>query len=186
MLATYRDDDVLEMQEAHRSRRLPSMWKIAGYWVSLGTFEMCLSDPSCFACGAVVPAGAFDGVPPYPRARWDAASSWLERAHLVDRCDGGLDAEQNIVPLCSWCHRKRMPCFRGGTGRWAIAWVRGGGRWDRLPHYLQGPTREYTGGGWSWSEYLHGCEQLTGLSAEAAEECALAIDFTGRPVRRHG
>jgi len=36
----------------------------------------------------------------------------LERAHLVDRCFGGLDHCANLIIICHACHRK-MPSFEG-------------------------------------------------------------------------
>lgn len=46
----------------------------------------------------------------------------LERAHLIDRFFGGLDGVQNLVLLCSWCH-KRMPSFCNGEESAVLSWL---------------------------------------------------------------
>lgn len=106
-------------------RRMPSLWTIAEYWAQHEVFDFDLSQPSCFACGREPPATSGT-----QRDRWDAASGYLERAHLVDRCRGGLDGPQNIVPLCFPCHHA-MPPFDVGEGQAAIEWVQAGGPWSR-------------------------------------------------------
>lgn len=105
-------------------RRMPTFWAMACYWKDRGVFLVDLNDPHCFGCGTV--PGLFAGI---PSARWTMAKSVLEKAHLVDRCGGGLDGPQNVVPLCWRCHRA-MPPFGPGMGRAAIEWVRSGGRLD--------------------------------------------------------
>lgn len=46
----------------------------------------------------------------------------LDRAHLIDRCMGGLDGAQNLALLCYQCHR-RMPSFEPGQEREALAYA---------------------------------------------------------------
>lgn len=46
-----------------------------------------------------------------------------ERAHVIDRSLDGLDAVQNLVPLCARCH-KVMPSFAPGEESLALAWLR--------------------------------------------------------------
>ena len=53
-----------------------------------------------------------------------------ERAHLIDFAWGGPDTLDNIVPLCSICHRRsdpedggRMPIFVPGEEWWAQLWL---------------------------------------------------------------
>jgi len=164
-----------------RDRRMPTLWQIAHHWHVDGPFEMHIRQPSCFACrnvGSEQVARKMTTL--FPKDRWALGSCFLERAHLVNHAWGGLDAVQNIVPLCLRCHRK-MPSFRCGTGRWAVAWVQGGGRWDRLPETMQKLTAEWAAGACGWRDYVAGCYALTGgVDWEKAEACALAIDFTGR------
>jgi hypothetical protein len=80
--------------------------------------------PMCFACLRYAPAVETDPV----NERWNKATGYLEKAHLVDHACGGLDGPQNLVPLCSPCHLK-MPMFDIGHGPSAILWVRSGEVW---------------------------------------------------------
>jgi len=64
-------------------RKTPSVKRIAEFWE-------CETDRCC-KC-----RGFFKG---------------LERAHLVDRCYGGLDGVQNLALLCWECHGM-MPSFK--------------------------------------------------------------------------
>lgn len=180
------EDEGPHYRNCKRGRRMPSLWKIASYWAERDTFAIDITEPECLACG-VTPIGdtarRMEGLE--GRDRWNAALGFIERAHLVDHCDGGLDAVQNLVPLCAYCHRRKMPEFRCGTGRWAIAWVQGGGKWEMLPYYLDRPTRAFTCGGISWERYVHHCWMRTGLDWHEAAECAEAINFTGRGIDWH-
>jgi hypothetical protein len=56
---------------------------------------------------------------------WAAASGYLDRSHLIDRCFDGLDHAGNLVPLCASCH-KAMPSFRPGDEGAAVFWLRTG------------------------------------------------------------
>ncbi len=163
---------------------MPSLWRIAEFWHERGIFDVAINEPSCFACQLTAPSdiAAEMASKTRPKQRWDLASPFLERSHLVDRNDGGLDGVQNIVPLCWRCNRKRMPAFRCGTGRWAIAWVSGGGYWLGLPCDLQRFTSSFTAGLLSWPAYVDQCASRTGLSLGEAEECALAVNFRGREI----
>ena len=84
-------------------RRMPSMRRIAAHH-GLG------QDPYCVVCGYGPPAST-----------WMAASSYLERAHIIDRCFDGLDVEANLAPLCGSCHRSQ-PIFEPGDEERALAW----------------------------------------------------------------
>jgi hypothetical protein len=108
-------------------RREPRLAVIVRYWHERGDpFPLDdddLSSPHCFGCCRLVPARLYD--PADAQAvRWDKSSACLDRAHLVDRCRGGLDGPQNLVPLCLRCHRV-MPMFTDGMA--AISWVMLGG-----------------------------------------------------------
>lgn len=63
-----------------------------------------------------------------------------ERAHVIDRCYGGLDGVQNIVPLCVPCH-KEMPPFIPGEEAKALAWL-AVPDWDEWIFELCRATRE--------------------------------------------
>ncbi len=117
-------------QPPRPSRRMPKLWVIASYWAEHGTFgEVYLSGaPYCFGCRKHVPVRRI--VFKTPVERWNKSSLLLDRAHLVDRWNGGVDGPQNLVPLCYACH-KLMPSFGPGEGQEAIAWVQAGGRWQR-------------------------------------------------------
>jgi len=86
-------------------RRTTAPHLIARHWVGRGVFDVDVDNPACFRCRRQV-------------------SSWkqLERAHLVDRCAGGLDIPSNIAMLCWRCHGT-MPPFGNGEGEDAIQWV---------------------------------------------------------------
>jgi hypothetical protein len=75
--------------------------------------------------GAVDPDRLRDGHGPACMGCSTGADEWsqLERAHLIDRCFGGLDGPQNIVMLCRKCHRS-MPSFEPGREDAAWSWVR--------------------------------------------------------------
>ena len=74
-------------------RWMPSLLKIAQFH-GLG------DEPFCVRCGYQPPVQT-----------WREAARYLQRAHIIDRVYDGLDAVQNIVPLCGLCHR-RQPIFR--------------------------------------------------------------------------
>lgn len=97
-------------------RRMRPASAVADYHLEQGTTPDG-AWPACFACH-------------------EGADRWsdLERAHLVDRCSGGLDGPQNLVMLCSGCHG-RMPSFYPGDEAAAWAWVRTRRHWtDELGH----------------------------------------------------
>lgn len=99
---------------AHWRRRLesnPNDWpEHRSWWIGFG-------EPFCFRCGWLAPV--IDG----RATSWNEARHWLDRAHIIDRCDGGLDAAQNVVPLCQLCHDD-MPGFVAGQEQAATAWLR--------------------------------------------------------------
>jgi 5-methylcytosine-specific restriction endonuclease McrA len=83
-------------------RQIPSLTLIAAFH-GLGPV------PHCVRCRRTAPGS------------WRAASRHLERAHIIDRIFDGLDTEQNLLPLCSSCHRAQ-PGFRPGEEVRALLW----------------------------------------------------------------
>jgi 5-methylcytosine-specific restriction endonuclease McrA len=103
-------------------RRMPTWQAIQRYWYRqergwVGFGQCDPGEPTCYRCG-------------WWCMRDDKRSEadGLERAHLVDRCFGGLDIEPNLVLLCSTCHRS-MPSFEPGDEHKAIEWVETGTYW---------------------------------------------------------
>lgn len=95
-------------------RRMPSARAVAEYWHTRNDlFDIDLDRPRCFRCDGRVP-------------EWN----WLDRAHLIDRVNNGLDHAANLVMLCPSCH-KRMPSFDNGEDDGALGWVL------RLPMWRQ-------------------------------------------------
>lgn len=104
---------------------LPPLSKIAAYWETNGPLyaidwnkDRWYSDKvmCCFGCGNE----GYDGT---DREGWPRSSSWIWRAHLVDRWAGGKDTVENLVPLCLRCHTY-MPVFPRTEDRdRAIQWV---------------------------------------------------------------
>lgn len=78
------------------TRRMPPVRRIAEHWGR--------APDVCFRCGMGTP---------HP-----------DRAHLIDRCVGGLDDVQNVALLCSLCHRM-MPPFEPGEEQAARAYAFG-------------------------------------------------------------
>jgi len=114
-----------DWQPSRPPRRMPSLWAIASYWDERDTFGDIPLDAAPFCFGCRKHAGWW-GLPAC-EARWNDASCFLDRAHLITRDKGGLDGPQNLVPLCERCH-KTMPFFGVGDECDAIEWVRAGGR----------------------------------------------------------
>lgn len=91
---------------------MPERHLIARYWLSpegraripgeVNSFVCDLGEPSCFACGWYLESAPCYPDVPIPRA-WDEAR--LERAHLVPRALGGLEAPDNLVLICQVCHQ---------------------------------------------------------------------------------
>jgi hypothetical protein len=79
---------------ARAPRRMPTMKAILRHH---GLWEI----PTCVRCGLV-----------------DTA---IERAHIIDRSDDGLDNCANIAPLCKWCHAGQ-PIFHPTETAEALAW----------------------------------------------------------------
>jgi hypothetical protein len=93
--------------------------RVVAYWHARGEpFPVDLDWPACFACGREVTA-------------WRQ----LERAHLIDRICDGLDGPQNLVMLCSLCHRM-MPVHRPGQEDAAFNYVLMGGYYPVLSRLL--------------------------------------------------
>lgn len=95
--------------QVKRRRRMPAAHKVAKYWADRGdVFQVDLDDPRCFGCC-------------HPVNNWGR----LERAHLINHAEGGLDHEGNLALLCRDCHRV-MPSFYNFPGEWeeAVMYVR--------------------------------------------------------------
>lgn len=117
------------------SRAMPAMSRIAAHWrdhseglVWLRSHDIGWGEPFCFACGWLAPissSGIPSDTPPDTCLviLWRRASPWLDRAHLQDRCAGGPDAPDNLVPLCHLCHAEmtEREFFSREAG---LAWVR--------------------------------------------------------------
>ena len=103
---------------------LPTLWEIAWHWNGLGErdpFCIDLSRPACAGCGLAPRRGQDQR---HLKHRWNSAC--LHRGHLVNRCLGGPDTVENLVPLCWLCNRS-MPYFDQGQLQAAKDWVLGGG-----------------------------------------------------------
>jgi hypothetical protein len=87
-------------------RRMPSLVRIARH------HGVELRVPFCWRCHVESDDDA---------TSWRTASSFLERAHVIDRCYGGLDDVQNLRPLCCDCHRWQ-PDFGPGDEPLALRW----------------------------------------------------------------
>lgn len=87
-------------------RRMPSIRAIADHH-GLG------EPPSCFHCGIAM-----------PWTTWARAGTFLDRAHVIDRCFGGSDHVENLRPLCHECH-SQQPAFRLGDEAVALYWFTG-------------------------------------------------------------
>ncbi len=104
---------------ARPSRVMPSLWQMAEYWyLRDDVFDVDLRNPHCFGCGDT--AWSFAAT---LKLRWNDAARKLERAHLVARVFDGLDGVQNMVPLCSLCHRYQPD----SDGAEAVSWIQAGG-----------------------------------------------------------
>jgi hypothetical protein len=136
---------------------LPSKWKIASYWAERDDwFEVDLERPHCFACGL---HGGYRADEPGLEYRWNGARR-LERGHIVNRARDGLDAVQNLVPLCRMCNRV-MPVFDAGHDEEAASWIFAGGVMGEYEKRLEEK-------GLNWAErgiaYLQVMEQRGGLA----------------------
>lgn len=111
-----------------RSRKMPSARAIHSWWANNRFHEWAvwfkqvdLGEPSCYRCGRWGDMGT--------QERNDVDEfAGLERAHVVDRCRGGLDVEPNLILLCSRCHRS-MPEVSELDADVAFRWVVGGESW---------------------------------------------------------
>lgn len=88
------------------ARRMPSLKKIAKH---LGISD---SFPHCFRCRATSESSTW--------GEW-VPETGLERAHVIDRCRGGLDNAANLRPLCHQCHALQ-PSFGAGQEVEALRW----------------------------------------------------------------
>lgn len=93
---------------------MPSIEEILGYWVSepdddLDQFLAVYEDdePHCVGCKQEFP-------------EW--SSKYLDRAHIVNRCYGGVNEPYNLTLLCRPCNRA-MPKFAADQDAEAAVWV---------------------------------------------------------------
>jgi hypothetical protein len=71
---------------------MPSIQAVRSHWG--------ITHPECIRCGS---------------------ETRVEKAHIIDRCAGGLDHAGNLLPLCHVCHREQ-PEFVNGDEAEALAW----------------------------------------------------------------
>ena len=91
------------------NRRMPSHKAIYDYWTEQDNELLGNEEPGCMACHSVV----VDDIHP---SRWGGL---LDRAHIIDRADYGLDGPQNLMLLCKWCH-SRQPSFQPESFTWQL------------------------------------------------------------------
>ena len=91
------------------NRRMPSHKAIYDYWTEQDNELLGQEEPGCMACHSVV----VDDIHP---SRWGGL---LDRAHIIDRADYGLDGPQNLMLLCKWCH-SRQPSFQPESFSWQL------------------------------------------------------------------
>lgn len=113
---------------ASAGRNMPSLTRIVKYWSTdrnaavfpnLESHGIGWGEPFCFRCGWLAP------LPEQPKTKvWIHATGWLDRAHLVDHFLGGVDGPENLVPLCTICHRRMPELFHERDK--AIAWINEG------------------------------------------------------------
>lgn len=110
---------------------MPSLLNVVEYWWDRHGTDLYdilphsltrVEEPGCWACGWLTPPWISDD-PNLPfEKRWELATKYLDRAHLIDRCFDGLDIAPNLVPLCVICH-KEQPSYRPGMEENALSWV---------------------------------------------------------------
>ncbi len=83
-------------------------------------FVMDPGEPCCFACGWRTP----DFGQKTAEENWAAATSYLDRGHLINRYIGGRFEVENLVPLCHKCNRNEMKNSTFFDRASALAWVR--------------------------------------------------------------
>lgn len=103
-------------------RRMPSVQAIHEYWCLERPDDAWqwfgqgdVGEPSCYACGYWHELGRL----PKEAEEW-TWKGW-QRAHVIDRCRGGLDGVQNLTLLCRECHRI-MQSYGPGDEEAALAW----------------------------------------------------------------
>lgn len=76
-----------------------------------------------------------------------SAEQWsdLIRAHVIDRWADGLDAPQNIRPLCDMCHR-HQPVFKNGDEQVALEWFNTPG--DAVVEMIELAMEHHYGSNW--------------------------------------
>lgn len=102
-------------------------------WRALDAGNLC-PDPGCrrFA-GECRPKRPSRRYPPLKRIEeyWGLEHGYCarcnqparcDRAHIIDRCNGGLDDIQNLAPLCYPCH-EAQPSYKPGGEAFAVAWL---------------------------------------------------------------
>lgn len=114
------------------ARNMPSLPKIVDYWSTeqhsdvfpnLAARALGWGEPFCFRCGwlSPLPAKAINGTEAKPTNPWKYARGWLQRAHLAEKFTGGPDTVDNLVPMCSLCHRQMPEAI--ASREVAIAWI---------------------------------------------------------------
>lgn len=150
------------MAQPSRRRQMPTLLAIVEWWteqrpdtLQLRSAHVGYGEPFCFRCGWLVPYG--DDLPEHPSRAfvWKRAMRWLDRAHLIDHCNDGLDDVQNLAALCALCHAE-MPSFSPGQESEAVAWVREGrrrvGQWQLVTDEVQPKDRHMLAR--LWRHYL--------------------------------
>jgi HNH endonuclease len=99
------------------TRSMPAMNTIAAYWsrgfTSTDRAEEVFGskftaryigwgEPFCFGCGWLAPVNDDQSC----AKSWRSAGMWLDRAHIIPVMLGGDDECDNLIPLCSTCHRQ--------------------------------------------------------------------------------
>lgn len=110
----------------------------------LRCFGIGWGEPFCFRCGWLAPSPEAADYPQTWKAErainaaWDAATGWLERAHLHDHRFGGEEDALNLVPLCPLCHEQQPFCRTREEG---IAFVNEGAD---VPEVMRAAVQMFT------------------------------------------
>lgn len=134
-----------------QSRNMPTLSRIADHWAVGGhadvfgnrvTFVFALSEPVCFRCGWLAPLPDMYATDFAAQDPWRYANGWLQRAHLAERSADGPDTVDNLVPMCSLCHRQ-MP--EQLTRDAAVAWINNWERDSRNPFWQAATDMAWSG-----------------------------------------
>lgn len=75
--------------------------EIYKYWEGRGIFDIDYTVPLCFACGVEFGGGKNNDV----YTRYDKATG-IQRCHIIPESLGGKAEPNNLILLCSSCHRE--------------------------------------------------------------------------------